>query len=123
MVVKYLVVNGISIWYSEYVEKYHNLSLIQNVVIDEFKQDEMNIPKHAFILYMVVRERLATQDKIKSWGSFDMMVCFLYLHGDEYILFRGEKRSIDELYEVFVETIRLRLSSLKANLNKAVTKA
>ncbi|GKC38904.1 hypothetical protein Tco_1051288, partial [Tanacetum coccineum] len=38
-------------------------------------------------------------------------------------LFIEEKRSIDELYEVFVETIRLRLSSLKAKLNMAVTKA
>ncbi|GJS91307.1 hypothetical protein Tco_0773943 [Tanacetum coccineum] len=41
MVVKDLVANGICIWPSEWVEKYPNLSLIQNVVIDEFKQDEM----------------------------------------------------------------------------------
>ncbi|GKA06893.1 hypothetical protein Tco_0686117 [Tanacetum coccineum] len=41
MVVKDLVGNGICIWPSEWVEKYPNLSLIQNVVIDEFKQDEM----------------------------------------------------------------------------------
>ncbi|GJT37856.1 hypothetical protein Tco_0937721 [Tanacetum coccineum] len=40
------------------VAKYPNLSLIQNVVIDEFKQDEMNIPKHAFILWMAVKERI-----------------------------------------------------------------
>ncbi|GJT57980.1 serine/threonine-protein kinase TOR isoform X2 [Tanacetum coccineum] len=38
-------------------------------------------------------------------------------------LFIGEKRSIDELYEIFVETIRLRLSSLKAKLTNAITKA
>ncbi|GKA31750.1 reverse transcriptase zinc-binding domain-containing protein [Tanacetum coccineum] len=151
-----------------------------------------NIPKHAFILWIAVQERLATQDKIKSWGSYDMMVCSLCLKDKDshkhlffqckystqfwnrvkqkislrctevewsdivnnmameyngnsinsvirrlglaasvYLLwqernnrlFRGEKRSIDELYEVFVETIRLRLSSLKAKLTKAVTKA
>nr|GEV98082.1 putative ribonuclease H-like domain-containing protein [Tanacetum cinerariifolium] len=34
-----------------------------------------------------------------------------------------KKRSIDELYEVFVETIRLKFSSLKAKLTMAVTKA
>ncbi|GJW91678.1 hypothetical protein Tco_0169231 [Tanacetum coccineum] len=33
------------------------------------------------------------------------------------------KRSIDELYEFFVETLRLRLSSLKAKLTKDVRKA
>ncbi|GJV72035.1 RNA-directed DNA polymerase, eukaryota, reverse transcriptase zinc-binding domain protein [Tanacetum coccineum] len=58
---------------------YPNLSLIQNVVTDEFKQDEMvwrshngregsysNISKHGFIMWMAIHERLATQDKIKS---------------------------------------------------------
>ncbi|GJZ77259.1 hypothetical protein Tco_0641931, partial [Tanacetum coccineum] len=100
MVVKDLVGNGICIWPSEWVEKYPNLSLIQNVVIDEFKQDEMVWRSHnGREGYFSIREELNN------------------------CLFRGEKRSIDELYEVFVESIRLRLSSLKAKLTKAVTKA
>ncbi|GJU64196.1 reverse transcriptase zinc-binding domain-containing protein [Tanacetum coccineum] len=34
-----------------------------------------NIPKHAFVLWMAIQNKLTTQDKIKSWGSFDMMMC------------------------------------------------
>ncbi|GJU34847.1 hypothetical protein Tco_1183201 [Tanacetum coccineum] len=47
----------------------------------------------------------------------------LLRHERNNILFKREKRSIDELYEVFVETLGLRMSSLKARLTKAVTKA
>ncbi|GKE28992.1 reverse transcriptase zinc-binding domain-containing protein, partial [Tanacetum coccineum] len=36
-----------------------------------------NIPKHAFILWMAVLNKLSTQDKIKQWGSFDVMRCSL----------------------------------------------
>nr|GEU57500.1 hypothetical protein [Tanacetum cinerariifolium] len=34
-----------------------------------------NIPEHSFILWMAVQNKLITQDKIKKWGSFDMMAC------------------------------------------------
>ena len=34
-----------------------------------------NIPKHSFILWLAIQNRLTTQDKIKSWGSYDLMVC------------------------------------------------
>ncbi|GJZ84463.1 RNA-directed DNA polymerase, eukaryota, reverse transcriptase zinc-binding domain protein [Tanacetum coccineum] len=36
-----------------------------------------NIPKHSFILWLAIQNKLSTQDKIKSWGSFDMMMCSL----------------------------------------------
>ncbi|GKF52255.1 reverse transcriptase zinc-binding domain-containing protein, partial [Tanacetum coccineum] len=36
-----------------------------------------NIPKHSFILWMAVQNRLVTQDKVRKWGSFDMMACLL----------------------------------------------
>ncbi|GKC78298.1 RNA-directed DNA polymerase, eukaryota, reverse transcriptase zinc-binding domain protein [Tanacetum coccineum] len=35
------------------------------------------IPKHAFILWMAINEKLLTQDRMKKWGSYDMMVCSL----------------------------------------------
>ncbi|GJX74058.1 reverse transcriptase zinc-binding domain-containing protein [Tanacetum coccineum] len=34
-----------------------------------------NIPKNAFILWMAIQNKLSTQDKIKSWGSLDIMMC------------------------------------------------
>ncbi|GJZ07560.1 RNA-directed DNA polymerase, eukaryota, reverse transcriptase zinc-binding domain protein [Tanacetum coccineum] len=34
-----------------------------------------NIPKHSFILWIAVQNRLVTQDKVRRWGSIDMMVC------------------------------------------------
>ncbi|GJW16459.1 RNA-directed DNA polymerase, eukaryota, reverse transcriptase zinc-binding domain protein [Tanacetum coccineum] len=34
-----------------------------------------NIPKHSFILWMAMQNRLVTQDKVRRWGLIDMMVC------------------------------------------------
>ncbi|GKD39370.1 ribonuclease H-like domain-containing protein, partial [Tanacetum coccineum] len=34
-----------------------------------------NIPKHAFILWLAIKGKLTTQDKVKRWGSFNMMAC------------------------------------------------
>ncbi|GJT35991.1 RNA-directed DNA polymerase, eukaryota, reverse transcriptase zinc-binding domain protein [Tanacetum coccineum] len=36
-----------------------------------------NISKHSFILWMVIQNKLITQDKLRSWGSYDLMVCAL----------------------------------------------
>lgn len=38
---------------------------------------QQSIPKHSVILWMAIQEKLLTQDKIKKWGSYDMMVCAL----------------------------------------------
>ena len=35
------------------------------------------IPKHSFVLWMAIQEKLLTQDRIKRWGTYDMMVCSL----------------------------------------------
>nr|GEU79134.1 RNA-directed DNA polymerase, eukaryota, reverse transcriptase zinc-binding domain protein [Tanacetum cinerariifolium] len=37
-----------------------------------------NIPKHAFILWLAVLNKLTTQDKIKKWGSYDVIVMIGY---------------------------------------------
>ncbi|GJS68511.1 reverse transcriptase zinc-binding domain-containing protein [Tanacetum coccineum] len=36
-----------------------------------------NIPKYAFIVWLAVQNKLTTQDKIKQWGSYDVMCCAL----------------------------------------------
>nr|GEX12125.1 RNA-directed DNA polymerase, eukaryota, reverse transcriptase zinc-binding domain protein [Tanacetum cinerariifolium] len=33
------------------------------------------IPKHLFILWLAIQNRLVTQDRIKKWGSYDLMMC------------------------------------------------
>ncbi|GJR83031.1 hypothetical protein Tco_0153816 [Tanacetum coccineum] len=111
MVVKDLVVNEICIWPFEWDETYPNLRLIQNVVLDEFKQDEMDSHKH-----LLFECKYSTQ----FWNRVKRNICLR--RGITYYS-EEKKRSIDQLYEVFIEIIRLRLSSLKAKLNKAVTKA
>ncbi|GJU53272.1 putative RNA-directed DNA polymerase, eukaryota, reverse transcriptase zinc-binding domain protein [Tanacetum coccineum] len=40
-----------------------------------------NIPKHSFVLWLSIQQKLYTQDKIRSWGSYDMMACPLCNHG------------------------------------------
>ncbi|GJY13625.1 RNA-directed DNA polymerase, eukaryota, reverse transcriptase zinc-binding domain protein [Tanacetum coccineum] len=151
-----------------------------------------NIPKHSFILWMAILNKLSTQDKIRGWGSYDMMVCSLCnqdadshqhpffkcqyadkfwsmaksklginstdMEWNEFIcyasklyngnsiqsvirrlgiaacvyllwqerngrIFRSEKRSPNELFEVLCEVIRLRLLSLKFKNSKAVDRA
>ncbi|PWA73149.1 reverse transcriptase zinc-binding domain-containing protein [Artemisia annua] len=34
-----------------------------------------NIPKFAIILWLAIQGRLTTQDKIRKWGSYDLMIC------------------------------------------------
>ncbi|GJV64469.1 hypothetical protein Tco_1475297 [Tanacetum coccineum] len=58
-------------------------------------------------------------------NSINNIIRRLGLDASVFIMAEEEirKRSIDELYEFFVETLRLRLSSLKAKLTKDVRKA
>ncbi|GJW64883.1 RNA-directed DNA polymerase, eukaryota, reverse transcriptase zinc-binding domain protein [Tanacetum coccineum] len=41
------------------------------------------IPKHAFIMWMAINGKLMTQDRLKRWGIYDMMVCPLCKKGEE----------------------------------------
>ncbi|GJY52321.1 reverse transcriptase zinc-binding domain-containing protein [Tanacetum coccineum] len=36
-----------------------------------------NIPKHAFIVWLAIQNKLTTQDKSKQWGSYDVLCCAL----------------------------------------------
>lgn len=49
----------------------------EHVIWSKMLWVSQNIPKHAFILWLVVQNRLITQVKLKKWGSYDMMVCAL----------------------------------------------
>ncbi|GJV18760.1 RNA-directed DNA polymerase, eukaryota, reverse transcriptase zinc-binding domain protein [Tanacetum coccineum] len=81
-----------------------------------------NIPKHDFILWMAVLNKLATQDKIKHWSSFDVMRCSLCKKDTDshshlffkcefsktlwdkernYRIFKDKLRSPDELHRTF----------------------
>ncbi|GKB31530.1 RNA-directed DNA polymerase, eukaryota, reverse transcriptase zinc-binding domain protein, partial [Tanacetum coccineum] len=47
-----------------------------------------NIPKYAFILWLAIKGTLTTQDKVKRWGSFDMMaypLCYEDMDSHEHL--------------------------------------
>ncbi|GJY85462.1 RNA-directed DNA polymerase, eukaryota, reverse transcriptase zinc-binding domain protein [Tanacetum coccineum] len=103
-----------------------------------------NIPKHAFIPWLAILGRLTTQDKIRSWGSYDLMVCPLCcneMDSHEHLIvrrlclaasvyfiwqernsrnFRNEKRKVDMIFKALCDTIKLRLYSLKVRATKDV---
>ncbi|PWA55517.1 reverse transcriptase zinc-binding domain-containing protein [Artemisia annua] len=148
-----------------------------------------NIPKHAFLLWLAIQCKLPTQDKIRRWGNYDLMVCLLCysdldshdhlffncsytskfwakvmhklkmdnsntdwegvvgafvdsyngssvgsitrrlcLAASVYLvwqernnrLFKDERRSVDDFFKCFCDTIKMRLASLKMKWSKAV---
>ncbi|GJY36038.1 RNA-directed DNA polymerase, eukaryota, reverse transcriptase zinc-binding domain protein [Tanacetum coccineum] len=59
-------------------QAYYDLQTYSNAVSwNKLVWFSENIPKHAFILWLVIQEKLTTQDKVRRWGSYDMMVCLL----------------------------------------------
>ncbi|GJU81721.1 reverse transcriptase zinc-binding domain-containing protein [Tanacetum coccineum] len=42
-----------------------------------------SIPKHSFILWLAINEKLMTHDRMKKWGTYDMMVCTLCKKDEE----------------------------------------
>ena len=36
-----------------------------------------NIPKFAFIFWLAIQGKLTTHDRLRKWGSYDLMVCSL----------------------------------------------
>ncbi|GJW11211.1 RNA-directed DNA polymerase, eukaryota, reverse transcriptase zinc-binding domain protein [Tanacetum coccineum] len=52
-----------------------------------------NIPKHAFILWLAIKGNLKTQDKIRKWGTYDMLpypLCFNDIDSHNHLFFRCE---------------------------------
>ncbi|GJX81464.1 reverse transcriptase zinc-binding domain-containing protein [Tanacetum coccineum] len=57
-------------------QTYYDLHNVNEVVIwNKLIWFSQNIPKHAFILWLAIQERLTTQDKVRKWGSYDLMMC------------------------------------------------
>ncbi|GJS94192.1 RNA-directed DNA polymerase, eukaryota, reverse transcriptase zinc-binding domain protein, partial [Tanacetum coccineum] len=57
---------------------YHNLKDDTSIVVwSSLVWYTQCIPKHSLILWMAYQGKLLTQDRIKKWGSFDMMACSL----------------------------------------------
>ncbi|GKC03934.1 RNA-directed DNA polymerase, eukaryota, reverse transcriptase zinc-binding domain protein [Tanacetum coccineum] len=125
-----------------------------------------NILKHSFIVWMAIQNKLITQDKIRSWGSYDLMgiakhtigvnhprlewnelvdmianiysgnsidsiirrldlatSVYLIWQEQNYRIFQGEKRSQNDLAEIFYEIIQMRLMILNVKNSNAVMKA
>ncbi|PWA58056.1 RNA-directed DNA polymerase, eukaryota, Reverse transcriptase zinc-binding domain protein [Artemisia annua] len=98
-----------------------------------------NIPKFAFILWLAVQCKLTTQDKIRKWGSYDMMVCALCheeTDSHEHLFFKCKfsnelwKKVLEKIQEqqwgelewqtlIGKIAIRNRLKSLKVKGSKA----
>ncbi|GKE59119.1 reverse transcriptase zinc-binding domain-containing protein [Tanacetum coccineum] len=59
---------------------YYDLQCNQdNVTWKDLVWFSQNIPKHAFILWLAIQGNLTTQDKIRNWGTYDMLACPLCL--------------------------------------------
>ncbi|GKE08566.1 reverse transcriptase zinc-binding domain-containing protein, partial [Tanacetum coccineum] len=60
-----------------------------------------NIPKHAFIVWLAVQDKLTTQDKIIQWGSYDGLCCALCKNDTDshsHLFFEcGYSREVDEV--------------------------
>ncbi|GKB83265.1 RNA-directed DNA polymerase, eukaryota, reverse transcriptase zinc-binding domain protein [Tanacetum coccineum] len=119
-------------------QAYYDLQTDRNAVSwNKLVWFSQNIPKHAFILWLAIQEKLTTQDKVRRWGSYDMMECkmvillaalledlptcvYLVWKERNNKIFRDEARSIDNLFTIFNNIIQWRLSSLKVKKSQAV---
>ncbi|GJU07175.1 putative RNA-directed DNA polymerase, eukaryota, reverse transcriptase zinc-binding domain protein [Tanacetum coccineum] len=127
------------------------------------------IPRHAFILWMALKGRLKTQDRISRWIGADNMVCpfcksckdshsHLFFQcgfaqgvwdrlklmcrledlsyvwaeivsgisvrkANNTLLFRSVERPADKVFDIIVDTVRLRLLGLKIKRSHEVEKA
>ncbi|XP_071739084.1 uncharacterized protein [Rutidosis leptorrhynchoides] len=92
------------------------------------------IPKHTFILWLVMGERLKTQDKLKPWylrahpilkcrNSSKVVVAKLCFAASVYCIwqernsriFNGSCKTVDQLFEIIRSNVRLKLMSISFN--------
>ncbi|GJW67965.1 RNA-directed DNA polymerase, eukaryota, reverse transcriptase zinc-binding domain protein [Tanacetum coccineum] len=62
-------------WPEEWTNRFPNLE--DDVDWWKIVWFSQNIPKHAFIVWLAIEGKLTTQDKIRQWGSWDVMCCAL----------------------------------------------
>nr|GEU99253.1 hypothetical protein [Tanacetum cinerariifolium] len=95
------------------------------------------IPRHAFILWVVIQGRLSTQNRLVKWQPCNVMKCPLCnsavdSHSHLFFscdfakkerngrLFRNEKRTCERLIEIIEEQVRMRLLSLIVKNSRAI---
>ncbi|GJU60852.1 putative RNA-directed DNA polymerase, eukaryota, reverse transcriptase zinc-binding domain protein [Tanacetum coccineum] len=74
------------------------------------------IPRHAFHLWLVMRRSLKTQDKLYPWDvgpSTDLNTLRLVSNSGTQTLFKGTRRSPEEIRDLIIVTVRLKLVSFR----------
>ncbi|GJV80028.1 RNA-directed DNA polymerase, eukaryota, reverse transcriptase zinc-binding domain protein [Tanacetum coccineum] len=107
-------------WPGEWIVKYHTLILHKYIQLDPGKKDTLNwsgIVDEFVDMYC--------GNDINSIIRRMSLAASVYLiwHERNCRIFRNEKRSSEELFDIFNETIRMRLTTLKAKKSTAVTNA
>nr|GEW03781.1 RNA-directed DNA polymerase, eukaryota, reverse transcriptase zinc-binding domain protein [Tanacetum cinerariifolium] len=123
----------------EWIEENHGMwpdgHAYKNLIADEDDVDwwkvvwySQNIPKHAFVVWLAGQNKITTQDKIKQWGSYDVLCCFLCKNDSDshsHLFFEcgDERRNSEELAKAIIDVVRMRLLSLKFKKTDVVIKA
>nr|GEV46804.1 RNA-directed DNA polymerase, eukaryota, reverse transcriptase zinc-binding domain protein [Tanacetum cinerariifolium] len=95
-----------------------------------------NIPRQAFVLWMAMKKKLVTQDKLALWYPGKVWKCPYYMEHYEKIAHckyclsymarkelksvSTENRSPEVLYQIIMDNVKCRLLSLKVKNSKAV---
>ncbi|GKD59606.1 reverse transcriptase zinc-binding domain-containing protein [Tanacetum coccineum] len=163
IIVKDILWNGMCNSPKQWLDKYVELSLCHDIRLDGNKEDELvwksrkgkegkNIVRQAYddLKRDYDENKLATQDKVRNWGSYDLMMCPLcnqdtdshkhlffeckyaekarlyckcVRHERNNRIFKDDKRSPKVLAESLYDIMRMGLMSLKVKMSKAVLKA
>ncbi|GJZ33098.1 RNA-directed DNA polymerase, eukaryota, reverse transcriptase zinc-binding domain protein [Tanacetum coccineum] len=87
--IKEIVIDGRWKWPEEWNNDFAELNMIQVPMINEDIEDNandwyplvwftQNIPRHAFVTWLAIQERIMTQDRIKIWKPNEDLKCSLY---------------------------------------------
>ncbi|GJY63033.1 RNA-directed DNA polymerase, eukaryota, reverse transcriptase zinc-binding domain protein [Tanacetum coccineum] len=74
-------------WPVEWSSLFPMITQIYNITLIPDKRDDLwwksndgNIPKHEFIPWLAIKGNPTTQDKIRKWGTYDMLACPLCIN-------------------------------------------
>ncbi|GJY54256.1 RNA-directed DNA polymerase, eukaryota, reverse transcriptase zinc-binding domain protein [Tanacetum coccineum] len=120
MVVKDIVDNGVYMWLEEWIAKYPDLALHHRIALNNNKEDTI-----------VWRSKSEKIYDMYCGNSTDSIIRRLSLAACVYLIwqemnwkiFRDDKRSLDELFGIFEDIIRMRLMSLRVKRHVAVLRA
>nr|GEX07717.1 hypothetical protein [Tanacetum cinerariifolium] len=75
-----------------------------------------NIPKHAFILWMAILNKMTTQDKVRTWGSTDVMRCPLCcndMDSHDHLFFKCQ--FANEFWKIIKSKLEVSLADMEWN--------